>query len=90
METAFKAPGGLIRVTARIREGRVDDLTLSGDFTLLPALAVASLEQAVRGLKVSRGLLLTRLSEVYRSLDIQSPGITPEHFTEAILSAVSG
>lgn len=90
VETAFKAPGGLIRVTARIREGRVDDLTLSGDFTLLPDFAVASLEQAVRGLKVTRGLLLTRLSEVYRSLDIQSPGITPEHLTEAILLAVSG
>lgn len=90
VETAFKAPGGLIRVTARLREGRIDDLTLSGDFTLLPAFAVSSLEQAVRGLRVTRSSLLACLSEAYRSLGIQSPGITPEHFTEAILLAVRG
>ncbi len=90
VETAFKAPGGLIRVTACVREGRLDDLALSGDFTLLPALAVGSIEQAVQGLQVTRGMLMTRLGEVYRSLGIQSPGITPEHFTEAILEAVCG
>jgi lipoate-protein ligase A len=89
-ETAFKAPGGLIRVTVRLHQGRIDDLTLSGDFALLPSFAVSSLEQAARGLSISRNLLLTRLQEVYRSQGIQSPGVTPEHFTEAILSAVSG
>ena len=34
-------------VDARLREGRIDDLTFSGDFTVLPALAVGALEQAV-------------------------------------------
>jgi len=90
METAFKAPGGLIRVTVRLREGHIDDLTLSGDFTLLPVFAIGSLEQAVQGLRVTRNLLGARLREVYHSLSIQSPGVTPEHLTEAILSAVSG
>jgi hypothetical protein len=28
LEVAHKAPGGLIRVTARVREGRLDDVTL--------------------------------------------------------------
>ena len=68
----------------------IDDLTFSGDFTLLPAFAVGSLEQAVRGLSATRDSLMTRLQETYGSLGIQSPGLTPEHFTEAILSAVKG
>jgi lipoate-protein ligase A len=88
-ESAFKAPGGLIRVTARTREGRVDDLAISGDFTLLPAFAVAALEQAVRGLRTRRDSLLVRIEEVYRVLNIESPGVTPEHFTEAILAAAA-
>ncbi len=87
VEAAFKAPGGLIRVTARLREGRIDDLALSGDFTLLPSFAVGALEQAVRGLKMTREGLSARLSEAYRALGIQSPGVTPEHFADAIMAA---
>ncbi len=87
VEAAFKAPGGLIRVTARLREGRIDDLTLSGDFTLLPAYAVGALEQAVRGLSLTPDSLGARLHEVYRALSIQSPGLTPDHFSQAILAA---
>ena len=87
VETAFKAPGGLIRVTARLREGRIDDLSISGDFTLLPAFAVGALEQAVRGLSARQESLLARLREGYRTLGIQSPGVTPEDFTTAILTA---
>lgn len=90
MEAAFKAPGGLIRVTVRLKEGHIDDLTLSGDFTLLPASAVNSLEYAARGLRLTRHTLAARFQDVYYSLNIQSPGITPEHLTEAIFSATGG
>ncbi len=89
VETAFKTPGGLIRVTARLREARIDDLTISGDFTLLPAFAVGALEQAVRGLSTRRESLAARIREVYRALGVQSPGVTPEDFTTAILTAAN-
>src|SRR5512144_398261 len=36
VEAAFKAQGGLIRIIARLCEGRIDDVSISGDFTLLP------------------------------------------------------
>ncbi len=89
VEGAFKAPGGLIRVTARLREGRIDDISLSGDFTLLPAFAVGALEQAVRGLKTMRESLTPRFEDAYRALAIQSPGVTPENFAEAIVNAAA-
>ena len=54
VEAALKAPGGLIRVTVRLRQGHIDDLSFSGDFTLLPSFALGSLEQAVRGLRQRR------------------------------------
>jgi lipoate---protein ligase len=40
VEAAFKAQGGLIRVIARLREGRIDDVSISGDFTLLAVVCV--------------------------------------------------
>jgi lipoate-protein ligase A len=89
VETAFKAPGGLIRITARLREGRIDDLAISGDFTVLPAFALSAVEQAARGLNATRALLTRRIQDVYRALAIQSPGVTPENFAEAIVLAAS-
>lgn len=87
VEAAHKAPGGLIRVTARLREGRIDDLTLSGDFTLLPASAVGALEQSVLDLGTEHDSVLGRLQEVYTRMSLQSPGVTPEDFATAILAA---
>jgi lipoate-protein ligase A len=90
VESAYKAPGGLIRVTARVHEGYLDDLTLSGDFTLLPASAVGALEHGLRGLSADQQILVNRLQELYLSLQIQAPGVTPEDFAQVIVAAVNG
>ncbi len=84
-EAAHKAPGGLIRATARLREGRIDDLTLSGDFTLLPAFAVGALEQALRGGALEAGPVRARVAEFYRRLPVQSPGVGVEDWVNAIM-----
>jgi lipoate-protein ligase A len=89
VETAFKSQGGLIRVIARLREGRVDDVTLSGDFTLLPSFALGALEQSLRGVAASPETLKNKIEEAYYRLQIQSPGVTPADFTTAIMNAVA-
>jgi lipoate-protein ligase A len=88
-EGAFKAPGGLIRATVRLREGRVDDLELAGDFTIFPAAAVADLQAAARGASLTRDALAERFAAAYRDHAIQAPGVTPEHLAEAVLAAVT-
>ncbi len=87
VEAARKAPGGLVRVTARLREERIDDLSFSGDFTLLPTSGVSSLEESVRGLSVQDETVLGRFQDVYRVAGIQSPGVTPEDFAATLLAA---
>ncbi|MFN3337313.1 MAG: lipoate--protein ligase [Thermomicrobium sp.] len=87
-EAALKVPGGLIRVIVRTHGGRIDDISLSGDFTLLPALGLAAIEQAVRGLSTRREELAARIREVYRALGLQSPGVAPDDFATAIVQAV--
>jgi len=88
VEAAFKAQGGLIRVIARLREGRIDDVSISGDFTLLPSFALGALEQSLRGLSATPETLKSKIEEAYYRLSIQSPGVTPTDFTTAIMNAV--
>lgn len=85
-EAAYKSPGGLIRATARLRDGRIDDLTLSGDFTLLPAFAVGALEQALRGVTLDGNALRARVGEFYRSLPVQSPGVGVDDWVAAVMA----
>src|SRR3990172_2074702 len=75
VEAAFKAQGGLIRIIARLREGRIDDVTISGDFTLLPVFAVGALEQSLRGITATPETLKAKIEEAYYRLQIQSPGV---------------
>jgi lipoate-protein ligase A len=89
VETAFKSQGGLIRVIARLCEGRIDDVSISGDFTLLPVIAVGALEQSLRGITATPETLKSKIEEAYYRLSIQSPGVTPADFTTAIMNAVT-
>lgn len=88
-EAAYKSPGGLIRATVRLREGRIDDLTLSGDFTMLPAFAVGALEQALRGVTLEAAAVRLKVMEFYRNLPVQSPGVGIEDWVNALV-AVKG
>jgi len=88
VESTLKAPGGLIRITARLRSGRIDDLSISGDFTIFPRTAVPDIEQALRGILPDGGAVLERIADKYRALAIQSPGVAPEHWAEAVSLAV--
>jgi len=87
VESAFKAAGGLIRVTARLRDHVIDDISFSGDFTLLPADGVEQLADSLRGVALSAEALEPSLQAVYQSAGIRSPGITPADFVQAALLA---
>lgn len=84
-EVALKTSGGLVRVTARVYDGRIDDVTLSGDFTMLPKFAAAMLERAFRGTALEVNTIRTRIEDTYRNISIQSPGLTTGDLTNAIM-----
>lgn len=86
-ESAHKAPGGLIRVTARLRRGRIDDIAISGDFTVYPRETVAAIELALRGAVADRPSLLAAVEDIYRALGVQSPGLSPADWAEAVALA---
>ena len=88
VEATYKAQGGLVRVTARVRDGRIDDLTLSGDFTMMPKFAPGALELALRGTALDLDAVKARIGEVYRSAAIQSPGVSVDDLTNAVMQLV--
>jgi lipoate-protein ligase A len=81
----LKTSGGLVRVTARLYDGRIDDVTLSGDFTMLPKFATGMLERALRGVSLEVNAIRARIEDMYRNNCIESPGLTTGDLTNAIM-----
>ena len=86
-EAAHKAPGGLIRATVRFRSGTVDAVSLSGDFTILPAEALGDLERALEG---SSQADVERLARgVLERPGVEAPGLEAGDVAAAIAAAAS-
>ena len=85
VQRAYKARGGLIRAVMVVRDGRIAELELSGDFFFYPAESLADLEQALVG--VSPEQVEAAVAEFYAAHAIQSPGLAPADFAEALRPA---
>lgn len=72
-EVEHKAPGGLIRGTITVRNGRIDDVLISGDFTIEPSTAVETLEQSLRGQPAEPEPVGAKISEWLATVTV--PGV---------------
>ena len=80
----YKAPGGLMRVTAEEVEGKLNEVVISGDFFMLPIDAIQNLEKTLIGSKTENGDILERAKDAYSKFNIESPGVTPEDIETAV------
>jgi lipoate-protein ligase A len=85
----FKAPGGLIRSTVEVVEEKINEIILSGDFTMLPNEAITQLERELIGSSIEGDELLRRIRIAYTENGIESPGVVPEDFEKSIRMAIS-
>jgi lipoate-protein ligase A len=85
-ETERKAPGGLIRVTARLREDVIEDVAISGDFTFHPQHLLEALEVSLRDHRLDADVLTSAIDAFYRSHEVQSPGVSPQDLAAAVLT----
>jgi len=79
---AYKAPGGLIRAVAEIREGVIADISLSGDFFFFPAERLADLERALVGVRVEE--VENVVARFYAEHGVESPGVVPADFATVL------
>lgn len=87
-ESSLKAPGGLIRLTLRLRGGRIDDISISGDFTIFPQTSVTEIEESLHGRIAEPQAAFEVIREKYRENNIQSPGIGPDDWAAAFSLAL--
>jgi lipoate-protein ligase A len=86
-EQSYKAPGGLITVTCAVEGGIIRDISITGDFTLYPKERLRDIEDSLIGVRRHVSDIEEVISKVYRDLSIDSPGVLPLHFAEAICKA---
>ena len=83
-ESTVKAPGGLIRVSARTNGDRLEDVTLAGDFVAVPSEGIADLETALTGSILQRDRIDDIVQTAYRQ-GIETPGVETTHWVDAIM-----
>jgi len=83
-EGNYKSAGGLIRITATLLGKKLKEIDISGDFTLTPPEGLSHIESCLTDIEVDYGNIYTKINEIYDKFKIQSPGVNPEDFVEAL------
>lgn len=87
LESTVKTPGGLVRSTVRVRDGRIEDITISGDFFFFPAGALAELERSLVGVAWEERVLAGHIAAFYERFPVQAPGLTASDLARAVAAA---
>lgn len=88
-EGLLKAPGGLVRITAEVLGDELQDVLITGDFSIKPSNAITKIEDALKGTKINQSLLDIKLTEIYQELEIDAPGLSPQDIAKAISESAS-
>ncbi|MGQ9514860.1 MAG: lipoyl protein ligase domain-containing protein [Thermoproteota archaeon] len=87
VELAHKAKK-LIRVRAELVCDELREIMISGDFFMIPEAALHDLESSLRGTKMDRDSILKIVFDFYKRSGVQTPGVKPEDFVDAIVKLV--
>jgi lipoate-protein ligase A len=86
---SHKAKGGLIRSVARVEGpdlgGLIQDVSLSGDFTLVPKESIRNrLEPAIRGAIRREQEIRPKVEEFFDGSDLEMPGVEAKDVVKAL------
>jgi len=88
-EAMHKARGGLIRTSLLARDGRIENLMLSGDFTCLPEEGVDRLAAALSGAELEQDALTGKVAGEMKRLQLDMPAVEPADIATAIMAATA-
>jgi lipoate-protein ligase A len=83
-----KARGGLIRTAEEISEERIEDITISGDFTFYPKEGLDGLEGSLENVRLKEDQIIERVEAYYEEKKVESPGVEPKDLATTILNPV--
>ena len=83
-----KARGGLIRTAEEISGGKIEDITISGDFTFYPKESLTGLEESLEKVPLKEDQIIERVETFYEEKGVESPGVESKDFASTILGPV--
>src|SRR4030043_17355 len=83
-----KARGGLIRTAEEISGGRIEDISISGDFTFYPKEGLDGLEGSLEKVSLEEDQIIKKVETYYEEKKIESPGVESKDFATTILNPV--
>ncbi len=82
----LKVKGGkLIKCTVKLKEGRIEEIKISGDFFMHPEEKIEEIEKALKGMEFKKEGIEGKLNEILK--DVELIGIDKEDFLEVIFSS---
>ncbi|MEW6374698.1 MAG: lipoate--protein ligase family protein [Thermodesulfobacteriota bacterium] len=81
-----KAKGGIIRTTEEISAKRIEDITISGDFTFYPKERLDGLEGSLEKIPLEEDQIIERVETFYEKEEVESPGVESKDFAQTILN----
>jgi len=86
-ETVQKTKGGLLRILVETFDDKIVDIMVTGDFTFIPSQYLKTLETELIDEKLNRDILLNKIQKFYKEYNIESPGMSEENLSQAIIDA---
>lgn len=83
-----KAKGGLIRTIEEVSERRIEEITISGDFTFFPKERLDGLETSLQKVPLEEDQIIERVESFYEKEKIESPGVESKDFSVTILNPI--
>ena len=83
-----KAKGGLIRTAEEISERKIEDITISGDFTFYPKEGLDGLEGSLEKVPLEEEKIIERVEIYYEEKKVESPGVESKDIVKTILNPV--
>ena len=83
-----KAKGGLIRTAEEVSQGRIEDISISGDFTFFPKEHLVGLEESLEEVSFEEKKIVERVETFYEDKGVESPGVESKDFAKTILNSV--
>lgn len=83
-----KAKGGLIRTIEEVSESRIEDITISGDFTFYPKERLQGLEKSLVKVSLEEDRIIERVENYRKEKKIESPGVESKDFALTILNPI--
>jgi len=83
-----KANGGLIRTAEEILERKIEDITISGDFTFYPKEGLDGLEGSLEKVPLEEEKIIERVETYYEEKKVEYPGVESKDIATTILSPI--